>query len=133
MLRVADSVQIFRGVLLLLGLPQATIDLGANVFINYDTKVMAAEHISIGARTSISWNVSIMDSDFHQIDGESGPRPTHIGEHVLIGAHAIVLKGVRIGDGAIVAAGSVVSRDVPPRALVAGSPATVRRENVAWV
>jgi acetyltransferase-like isoleucine patch superfamily enzyme len=131
-LRVGDNVQIFRGVLLLLGLPQAEIELADRVFINYDTKLMAARRIYIGPGSSISWNVSIMDSDFHQIDGEGEPAPVHIGEHVLIGAHAVILKGVRIGDGAVVAAGSLVNSDVPPGALVAGSPATVRRENVTW-
>lgn len=131
-LRVGDGVQLFRGVLLLLGLPQAEIELADRVFINYDTKLMAARRIYIGPRSSISWNVSIMDSDFHQIDGEGEPAPVHIGEHVLIGAHAVILKGVTIGDGAVVAAGSVVKDDVPAAALVAGSPATVRRTGVTW-
>jgi acetyltransferase-like isoleucine patch superfamily enzyme len=129
-LLVGDDVQIFGGVLLLLGQPEAEIELGRGVFLNFDAKVMAAQRISIGARSSISWNVSIMDSDFHLIDGEGETEPVQIGEHVLIGAHAIILKGVRIGDGAVVAAGSLVNRDVPAGALVAGSPATVRRENV---
>jgi acetyltransferase-like isoleucine patch superfamily enzyme len=58
--------------------------------------------------------------------------PVHIGSHVWIGARALILKGVRIGDGAVVAAGSVVTRDVPSRALVAGNPAQVIREDVSW-
>lgn len=132
-LRVGDGVQIWRGVLLLLQQPEAVIELGDSVFINFDTKLVAAERISIGPRCSISWNVSIIDSDFHVIDGQQAVRPVTIGEHVLIGAQAIILKGVTIGNGAVVAAGSVVSRDVPPGTLVAGNPATVRRENVTWV
>jgi acetyltransferase-like isoleucine patch superfamily enzyme len=54
--------------------------------------------------------------------------PVRIRRNVWIGRNAIVLPGVTIGDHAVVAAGSVVLRDVPARALVAGSPATVRRE-----
>ncbi|MBC7632327.1 MAG: hypothetical protein H7290_12845 [Flavobacterium sp.] len=46
-----------------------------------------------------------------------------IGEHVLVGARAMILKGVTIGDGAVVAAGSVVTKDVPAHAIVAGNPA----------
>ncbi len=131
-LRVGDGVKIWRGVLLLLQQPSSVIELADHVFVNFDTKLIASERISIGPACSISWNVSIMDSDFHAIDGRQPVRPVTIGEHVLIGAHAIVLKGVTIGDGAVVAAGSVVSRDVPAATLVAGAPATVRRENVSW-
>ncbi len=55
-----------------------------------------------------------------------------IGDWVWIGCRATVLKGVTIGDGAVVAAGSVVTRDVPPAALVGGNPARVLRERVTW-
>jgi acetyltransferase-like isoleucine patch superfamily enzyme len=55
-----------------------------------------------------------------------------IGDHVWIGARAAVLKGVTIGDGAIVAAGAMVTHDVPARALVAGVPARLVREGVEW-
>ena len=58
--------------------------------------------------------------------------PVTIGDRVWIGCRATVLKGVTIGDGAVVAACSVVTRDVPPRALVAGNPARVVREDVTW-
>ena len=55
---------------------------------------------------------------------------TYIGRNCFIGAHAIILPGVRIGDGCIVASGSVVSRDVPARSIVAGNPARVIRSDV---
>ena len=51
--------------------------------------------------------------------------PVIIEDHVLIGANAVVLEGVRVGEGAVVAAGSVVTEDVPAGAVVAGSPAKV--------
>jgi acetyltransferase-like isoleucine patch superfamily enzyme len=54
------------------------------------------------------------------------------GNHVWIGMRAMILKGVTIGDGAVVAAGAVVTRDVPARALVGGVPARVLRNDVEW-
>jgi hypothetical protein len=55
------------------------------------------------------------------------PRVTEIGNDVYIGHGAFVMQGVKIGDGAIVGACSVVTKDVPPYAMVAGSPATIRK------
>jgi acetyltransferase-like isoleucine patch superfamily enzyme len=74
-----------------------------------------------------------MDSDSHTIGPANGPvsAPIEIGDHVWIGARAMVLKGVTIGDGAVVAAASVVTKDVAPGTLVAGSPARYVRD-VTW-
>jgi acetyltransferase-like isoleucine patch superfamily enzyme len=58
--------------------------------------------------------------------------PVVIGNHVWIATNAIILPGVTIGEGAIVACGAVVTKDVPPHCLVAGVPARVVRENVDW-
>ncbi len=55
-----------------------------------------------------------------------------IGNHVWIGMNVLILKGVTINDGAIIAAGSVVTRDVPANCLAAGVPAYVIKENVTW-
>ena len=56
----------------------------------------------------------------------------NIGNHVWIGENSMVLKGVTIGDGVVIAASSVVTRDIPPHSLVAGIPAKVIRENIEW-
>jgi len=55
---------------------------------------------------------------------------TRVGENCFIGARSVILPGVQIGDESIVAAGAVVTRDVPPRCIVAGNPARVVRENI---
>ena len=55
-----------------------------------------------------------------------------IGNHVWIGANVTILKGVSIGDGSIVAAGSVVTKSIPEACLAAGVPAKVIKENVQW-
>lgn len=104
---------------------------GARNTINVETGVTLHE----GAE--LSWDVEIMDTDFHDIEFEDGRRhvrsaPISIGRHVLIGARAIILKGVTIGDGAIVAAGAVVTRDVAPGAIVAGNPARPVGRATSW-
>jgi acetyltransferase-like isoleucine patch superfamily enzyme len=98
--------------------------------------VLCTESIQIGAGCAISWDTTIMDSDMHPItiEGERLPavEPVRIGDHVWIGSGARVLKGVTIGDGAVVAAGSIVTKDVPPKTLVGGVPARAIRKNVEW-
>ena len=82
----------------------------------------------------ISEDVIIRDSDNHCIKktGYQKTKPIYIGNHVWIGLRATVLKGVTIGDGAIVAAGAVVNKDVPPKTLVGGVPARIISKNVEW-
>ena len=65
-------------------------------------------------------------------DGGIKSAPITIGDRVWIGCRAIILAGVTIGEGSVVAAGSVVTRDVPPGTLVAGNPAKVIRETGPW-
>jgi len=106
----------------------ARLDLGSG-YANSGAQIYCFEHISIGHDVAFGENVCIRDSDNHQVSGSSGKtRPVRIGNHVWIGMNAIILKGVTIGDGAVVAAGSVVTRDVEAGTLVAGAPARfVRR------
>ncbi len=82
----------------------------------------------------IAENVTIRDGDHHRIlDGRQViSKPIVIGDHVWICTNATILKGVTIGDGAIVAAGAVVTKDVPPKALVGGVPARLIRHDVEW-
>lgn len=110
-------------------------------FCNSDTKIRCKNSITIGEGVVISHNVTIEDYDGHQLyhvldNGEKKAvnisEPIVIGDHVWIGAKATILKGVTIGDGAVVAAGSVVTTDIPPKCLCAGVPARVIKENVEW-
>ena len=80
----------------------------------------------------IAENVRIQDSDGHDIcrEGYMQSKPIIIEDNVWIGLSSIVLKGVHIGEGSIVAAGAVVTRDVPPHCLVAGIPARIIKRNV---
>lgn len=114
----------------------AKLSIGDHTYINRSASIDCTQEITIGDYCAISDNVQILDSDFHPItyNGETSTmsKPVHIGNHVWIGRSAIILKGVTISDGAIVGAGSVVTRDVPARCLVAGNPARVIKENVEW-
>jgi acetyltransferase-like isoleucine patch superfamily enzyme len=113
--------------------PGATLRLGSG-FLNWDCRVSCFESITIGEDAAVSEGVVLRDSDNHGLVGSARPvsAPIVIGDHVWIGLRAVVLKGVTVGDGAVVAAGAVVTRDVPAHALVAGVPATVRRTGVDW-
>ena len=111
--------------------PGATLRLGAGSFVNTGTSISARARVDIGCRCQIANHVVIMDSDFHGLverDKPEPPAPIVIEDDVWIAVRATVLKGVRIGRGAVVAAGAVVVRDVPPHTLVAGVPARVVRE-----
>jgi acetyltransferase-like isoleucine patch superfamily enzyme len=111
--------------------PGAVVTLGSGN-INARTTIDCSSSITIGHNVRISTGVTIMDSDFHQVDGSKPKsRPIRIGDRVWIGLNAIILKGVTIGEGAVVAAGAVVTRDVPPNTIVAGNPARVVKE-ASW-
>ena len=94
-------------------------------------------HIRIGADCGISWNTNILDGNGHDltVDGvvKPWPNPVEIGDNVWVGTGAMVLPGVRIEDGAVIGAGSVVTRDVPARVVVAGNPAKVIGKDAEWV
>lgn len=110
----------------------ATIAIDDDTGINKGAVIRSMTSIAIGKRCAIGWDVIIVDTDFHQFMDRPITLPVVIGDDVWIGARSMIMKGVTVGSGAVIAAGSVVSRDVPPGALVAGSPAQVMREGVTW-
>jgi len=115
----------------LVTLDGGTLEIGDNVFINFGSSIVAARQVTIGNDCLIGTHVSIMDCDFHRVEDKSwdtSGQPVILGDRVWLGNRSIVLKGVTIGHDAVVAAGSVVTRDVPPRTVVAGVPARVVRQ-----
>lgn len=116
--------------------PGGTLTLGKG-YANSGCVIACAKSITIGEGAAIARGVYIYDSDHHEMIVDKGspinsPAPVTIGNHVWIGVGAIILKGVTIGDGAVIAAGAVVTRDVPPRCLAAGNPARVVKEDIDW-
>ena len=117
--------------------PGATLRLARGSAIGPRSTVNVESGLTIGEGTRISWEVQLLDTDFHRItrtDGAVLPHtaPIAIGSRGLIGTGAMVLKGVTIGDGAVVAAGSVVTRPVGPGEIVGGNPAKRLGEAAAW-
>lgn len=103
-------------------------------FCNNGVQITCGKNITIGKGCLIAREAIIRDYDAHQLldSGHEIAKEISIGDHVWIGNRAIVLKGVTIGNGAVIAAGAIVTKDVPEKCLVAGVPARIIRENVEW-
>jgi acetyltransferase-like isoleucine patch superfamily enzyme len=125
----ANFVGIDRRVSFWVG-PNASISIGEGCAISNSTFV-SLKSISILPDTFIGGGCEIFDSDFHPLDAHeriansaaAAAGPVEIGPKAFIGAGCMILKGVRIGEGAVIGAGSVVTRDVPGFELWAGRPA----------
>jgi acetyltransferase-like isoleucine patch superfamily enzyme len=110
------------------------IDLGDRLFVNRGTLITAHADIHIGDDVLIGPYVVINSGNHNYFDltqpiSSQGHRadPITIGNDVWLGAHCVILRGVKVGDGAVVAAGAVVIEDVPPHTLVAGIPAVPKK------
>jgi len=122
------------------------INIGDNVFINSGTIIDCAKSIRIEDDVIISYDCILTDTNSHSVHAEKrkmdmqmwksgnydwrdiAMKPIHIKKGAWIGARACILKGVTIGEGAVVGMASVVTRDVEPFTLVAGNPARVIRK-----
>jgi acetyltransferase-like isoleucine patch superfamily enzyme len=123
------------------------IQLGKYCYVGEGTHIWSAANILVGDRVLISHNVNIFDNLTHPISStlrhnqfieictKGHPDQLNLGEaeviimdDVLIGCSSIILRGVTIGTGAIIGAGSVVTKNVPPWTIVAGNPARIIRE-----
>jgi acetyltransferase-like isoleucine patch superfamily enzyme len=135
-----------RGELMILG-HGGRISIGEWCYVGVGTRIWSAATIEIGDRVLISHSVNIFDNLSHplrasqrheqakQIFTSGHPseidldeKPIKIGDDAWIGAGAMVMRGVSVGEGGIVAAGAVVTKDVPAYSIVAGNPAVVVRE-----
>ena len=137
-----------RGLLRVENFGAGHIVIHPNVYIGDDSLFSCSNRIEIGSYTLIAHSVHIFDNDTHPVDWkmrfddwkaimEAQPHvkpqiasaPIIIGQHVWIGFNTIIMKGVTIGEKSIVAAGSVVTKDVPANTLVAGNPARIIRKH----
>lgn len=106
----------------------AQIKIGNSTMINYGCIINASKSVKVGDRCQLGYYVVILDSAMHRLEMELRHAPPEskaviIEDDVWIGTRAIILPGVRIGKGSVVASGSIVTKDVPPFTVVAGVPA----------
>jgi len=128
-----NSIGVFQKVMLKINRPTASLIIGNHVGMS-GCSVAVSERIEIGNYVLIGSGCLITDSDAHPIDpaqrrsnGSCKTRPIIIEDDVFIGARSIILKGVRIGHGSVIGAGSVVSSNIPSMVIAAGNPAQVIR------
>ena len=105
--------------------------------VNCESVIVVGKQIELGNNVMIGRNVTIYDSDFHQLLNKEGKpanfsKKVKIGNDVWLTNRIMVLKGVTIGDGALVGAMTLVRKDIPPQALVAGNPGKVIKEGICW-
>jgi acetyltransferase-like isoleucine patch superfamily enzyme len=108
---------------------------GAYTFINNDAHIVSHSQVHIGEHVRVGERVSIHDENhvFEPLPVDKDSRdtyvsaPIHIGDRVWLGANVTILPGVTIGDDSVVAAGSVVTKDVPAAHLAVGNPARIVR------
>jgi acetyltransferase-like isoleucine patch superfamily enzyme len=100
-----------------------TSEIGSNV--SFQTGVYVPTHTTIGSHVFIGPR-AVLTNDMHPVRVEYDPAGPQLDDHVTIGANATILPGLRVGEGAFVAAGAVVTEDVPPETLAIGAPATHR-------
>jgi galactoside O-acetyltransferase len=143
------------GVSIFLETPEAKVTIGDRVYMG-NSSIITKTSITLGNDIMVAWGVTFYDHDSHSLDyrnrnidiqqtfsdylNEKGnylknkrwdivnSKPIKIEDHAWIGAEAMILKGVTIGEGAIVGARSVVTKDVPPFCVVAGNPAKIVRQ-----
>ena len=129
---VKGSLDVYSGAKIYIN-KGASLILGGG-YCNHNLNLSCFNRITIGQGVFISEGVTIRDSDDHTIISSSRPvtQPIVIGDHVWIGMNATILKGVTIGSGSIIAAGAVVTKDVPENSLVGGVPARVIKSDVSW-
>ncbi len=111
----------------------ASLILGSG-YIDRKAVIYCYNNIKIGCNVMIAEDVMIRDSNNHSIlyDEYVKEAPVVIGDKVWIGARATILCGVTIGEGSVVAAGAVVTKDVPAHCLVGGVPAKILKTNIEW-
>jgi acetyltransferase-like isoleucine patch superfamily enzyme len=142
-IEIGSASSIYLGVMFDLG-KNAQVRIGDYVLMN-GARIICDNEITIGDHCLISWNVVLMDTHRLPIDpmlrrselehvptrvprrttAQTSSSPIHIGNNVWIGFDCCVLPGVRIGDGAVVGARSVVAADVPAYTVVGGNPARI--------
>lgn len=106
------------------------IEIGQHTFINYGSSIAARESVKIGSNCHLGHYMFVMDNGQHDVVRHLEVPPSNpivIEDNVWIGSKVVILPGVHIGSRAVIGAGSVVTKSIPPRCVAAGNPARVLR------
>jgi acetyltransferase-like isoleucine patch superfamily enzyme len=116
----------------------ATLELGNNFIITAQSTIICGHHISFGQNCLLSWDITIMDTDFHKIMDKddkviNNPKEIIIGDKVWIGFGAKILKGSVIGDNNVIAANSLINSIFSSEnSVIGGNPSRILREDISW-
>lgn len=134
-LRIMGSVALRPGANI--AAEDASVVIGNGTIINGPSNIISRAGVGIGAHCHIAMNTMIMDCDLHK-HSFAGEKPQDIAkeitikDHCWVGRNVTILKGVTIGEGSIIGAHSVVTKDVAARTMVAGVPAKKIKDNIIW-
>jgi acetyltransferase-like isoleucine patch superfamily enzyme len=108
----------------------ARLSIGDDFYMNAGTSIEVWHDVRIGSNVLLGPFASIIDDDRHEVEPGAilGKGPTILGDNVWLGRGAAVMPGVVVGDGSVIGANSVVTRDIPPASFAAGAPARVIRK-----
>lgn len=114
-----------------------SMSIGKNFSTNKNAFISCSKKIIIGENVMLGWNVKIYDASGHTVyhygAAKHSQAPIYVGNHVWLASYSTLLKGAEIGDGSIVAWGSLVTKALSPKnVLVAGNPAIVKCDNISW-
>jgi acetyltransferase-like isoleucine patch superfamily enzyme len=103
------------------------LTIGDDTVLDAGAEVIAWGRVVIGKNCYLGWDALVLDTDLHHIGGYPlVNKPVTIGDNVYVGCRAIILKGVTVGDGALILPGSILTRDVPAGATVRPPEATIK-------
>ena len=136
---VNGEVCIGRGSRISIG-KDGTLTIGRDFRISGNSTIICQKEITFGDDCLLSWDILIMDTDFHHILSESGdiinaPRPIHIGNHVWIGCRNTILKDVTIPDDIIVSANSTITKSISEKHCAIGGigkDMAILKRNISW-
>lgn len=112
--------------------------LGENFVITAESTIVAFTEIHFGDNCLLSWDILVMDTDFHKLKDETGivinkPKPIIIGDKVWIGCRCLILKGSVIPNNCVIGADSIISRELEKEnCLYVGNPCKMVKENISW-
>ncbi|MGZ4058287.1 MAG: acyltransferase [Bacteroidia bacterium] len=134
-IKMSHSISIGPGVNIIVK-DNGRLSVGESTYFTSDMHIEAVNNIEIGRNCAISWGVTIIDDDHHELqygsDKTKRPSAINIKDHVWIGCNVTILKGTQIGNNCVIGAGSVVKGSFPDNVLIGGNPARIIKNDINW-